>query len=149
MANSKSILNTRSAPKEIRNNTIRADQLVNYIKNDLQKYDKDLLSNQKRMKEIAQEWLAINRSEYHSIVDKYKENNYKSNELKSLITKVKNYRAEKSLLMNIPSYYVFTDAEMNEIVKVKPQKLEELKNILSPIKIKCHGEEILKIINNV
>lgn len=147
LANSKSILNTRTAPKEIRNSTIRADQLVDYIKNDLRNYDNDLLSNQKSMEEQAQKWLEINIPEYNSIANKYKENDYKSDDSELLISKLRTFRTEKSRSMKVPAYYVFNDDEMKEIARVRPQQLDELRKILSPIKIKCHGEEILKIIN--
>lgn len=50
--------------------------------------------------------------------------------------------------MNVPAYYVFTNDEMNKIIEEKPKTIEELRknNILSQIKIKCHGKEIVKIV---
>lgn len=50
--------------------------------------------------------------------------------------------------MNVPAYYVFNDAELEMIIEQRPHNIEELKKILTPIKIKVHGEEILKIIND-
>lgn len=51
--------------------------------------------------------------------------------------------------MNVPAYYIFTDEELNNILEIMPKTIEELKKkrILTDIKIKCHGEEIIKIIN--
>ena len=51
--------------------------------------------------------------------------------------------------MNVPAYYVFTDEEMKNIISSMPKTIEELRSlkILSEIKIKCHGEEIIEIIN--
>lgn len=72
LSNSKSILNTKYAPREIKNNTIRVDQLIDYIKNDIANYDRDLYSNKKTMEEIAQSFLEANVSEYVSIADRYK-----------------------------------------------------------------------------
>lgn len=55
---------------------------------------------------------------------------------------------EKSRNMNVPAYYIFTNDEMNKIIEEKPKTIEELRknNILSQIKIKCHGKEIVKIV---
>lgn len=72
LSNSKSILNTKYAPREIKNNTIRVDQLIDYIKNDIANYDKDFYSNKKTMEETAQSFLEANVSEYSSIADRYK-----------------------------------------------------------------------------
>ena len=73
LSNSKSILNTKYAPREIKNNTIRVDQLIDYIKNDIANYDKDLYSNKKSMEETAQSFLESNVSVYVSIADRYKD----------------------------------------------------------------------------
>ena len=53
LSNSKALLRDKYAPKNIRDCTIRVDQLVNYIEKDLSNYDKDLLSNKKRMYSLA------------------------------------------------------------------------------------------------
>ena len=49
--------------------------------------------------------------------------------------------------MNVPAYYIFTDKELDLLLIKRPKNIEELKLILSEIKVKCHGEEIIKIIN--
>lgn len=68
---------------------------------------------------------------------------------KNLEEELLKFRKEKSKNMNVPAYYIFTNDEMNKILEEKPRTLEELKknNILSAIKIKCHGKEIIKIVN--
>ena len=142
LANSKSILDVRRAPKEVRDNTIRVDQLVKYIENDLKHYDKDSLTSKKNMELAVKNWLDINIDEYNDISSKYK---VKDKDI--LINKLKEFRTSKSKSMNVPAYYVFNDNELNILVDKMPKDIEELKEILSPIKIKCHGEEILKIIN--
>lgn len=49
--------------------------------------------------------------------------------------------------MRIPAYYVFNNEELEQLIINKPKSIEELRNmkILSQIKIKTHGEEIVKI----
>ena len=68
---------------------------------------------------------------------------------KELREKLLKFRKEKSRNMNVPAYYIFTNDEMNKTIEEKPKTIEELRknNILSPIKIKCHGEEIVKIVD--
>lgn len=146
LANSKSILNTKYAPKEIRNNTIRVDQLVEYIKKDLMSYDKDLISSQKSMLEMGNSFLEANVTEYNSIANKYNKNEKIVNK-EDLIEQLKNFRKEKSKEMGVPAYYVFNDEELDKIIEVMPKTVEELKPILIPIKIKVHGENIINIVN--
>lgn len=157
IANSKSLLNTKYAPKEIKNNIIRVDQLINYIKNDLENYDKSLISNQKQMLELGNNILAANTDEYTSIAAKYKPKEIievlsldeKDNSNDNLEHKLREFRKDKSKKMNIPAYYIFTDEEMQKIIAYHPKSLEELKkiNILPKIKINLHGQEIIDILN--
>lgn len=67
---------------------------------------------------------------------------------KELREELLKFQKEKSRNMNVPAYYVFTNDEMNKIIEEKPKTIEELRknNILSQIKIKCHGKEIVKIV---
>lgn len=148
LANPKSILNIKYAPKDIKNSIVRVDQLVKYIENDLKHYDKDLLSNQKQMSEVAQNWLEINTNEYISIATKYRNtNNINLETVDTLSEELKQFRTTKSKKMNVPAYYIFTDKELDLLLIKRPKNIEELKLILSEIKVKCHGEEIIKIIN--
>ena len=59
------------------------------------------------------------------------------------------FRKIRSNEMKIPAYYVFTNEEFDKLVELKPKTIEQLKksNILSPIKIKTHGNEIINEIN--
>lgn len=160
LSNSKSLLNTRYAPREIREKTIRVDQLVRYIQDDLKKYDSDLFSNKKNMQELANSFLEANIEEYKSIADKYQkkmlvEKDYsdlkeeKKETFLDMISVLKKYRKEKATQMKVPAYYIFTDKELEQIVKLNPKTLEELKDakILPVIKMQCHGEEIIEIFN--
>ena len=67
---------------------------------------------------------------------------------KELREELLKFRKEKSRNMNVPAYYVFTNDEMKKNIEEKPKTIEELRknNILSQIKIKCHGKEIVKIV---
>lgn len=145
LSNSKSFLNVESAPKKMKNDIIRADQLVSYIKKDINSIDKSELLSGKKLKQVAEVWLSRSISNNSSIVNKYL--NVK-NDREKLEENLRTLRKEKSKSMNVPAYYVFTDEELNNILDVMPTTIEELKEkkILSEIKIKCHGEEIINII---
>ena len=51
---------------------------------------------------------------------------------------------------SIPAYYIFNNEELDRILEVMPKNRQELEKarILSDVKLKLHGDEILKIINN-
>ena len=49
--------------------------------------------------------------------------------------------------MNVPAYYIFNDEELNKIITLKPVTIEKLKEILPSIKVKIHGNDIIKILN--
>lgn len=160
ISNPKSIVNVKYAPREIKNHVVRVDQLLNYIKNDINNYD--LLSNQKDMKSCAEFFVEVNTNEYTSVAKKYEK--YISNDKievtkepeqkelpkdnKTLRDKLIELRTEKSKSMNVPAYYIFTNDELDKIIELNPTSTEELKNakILSDIKFKLHSSDIIKII---
>ena len=143
LANSKSILDVKKAPESVKKNTIRIDQLITYIKNDLVNYDKDLLISSNGMLKVANKFLEINTNEYSSLASKYKQVPLKNEEL---LIKLKNFRKEKAKKMNVPAYYIFNDEELNKIITLKPLNITDLKEILPAIKVKVHGDDIIKII---
>ena len=70
----------------------------------------------------------------------------KVDELKN---KLIEFRKERSKELNIPAYYVFNNDELDELIELKPKTIEELKSskILSSVKLKTHGVQIIDIIN--
>ncbi|HAB65870.1 MAG TPA: hypothetical protein DCE23_00740 [Firmicutes bacterium] len=72
LSNSKCLLNTKYAPNDVKKNTIRVDQLVGYIKRDLERYDHDMYSSKKNMVELAESFLKDNEEvEYYDIASRY------------------------------------------------------------------------------
>lgn len=72
LSNSKCLLNTKYAPNDVKKNTIRVDQLVSYIKRDLERYDHDMYSSKKNMVELAESFLKDNEEvEYYDIASRY------------------------------------------------------------------------------
>lgn len=73
LSNSKCLLNTKYAPNDVKKNTIRVDQLVSYIKKDLEGYDRDTYSSKKNMLELAESFLKDNVEEdYYNVASRYK-----------------------------------------------------------------------------
>lgn len=156
-ANHDTILDTSRAPKEIKHKILRADSLIRQIEYDINHRGNYECSNSKKaMEEIAKAYFKLSNSEdinyYEYFKKKYCNNNQTNDTLKERLIEL---RKAKSREMNIPAYYVFTNEELDRLVEIKPKTIDELKkaNILTPIKIKIHGEaiinEILKQENKV
>ena len=61
-ANGENILNTRYAPKDMKNNIIKADALIRKLEYDRDHSDKDLWDNQKGLQEWAQHFMRLNKN---------------------------------------------------------------------------------------
>ena len=72
LANPKTVVNSRFAPKVIKDKVIRADQLLRYII-DTEAQSKELPSTRKQMLECAQKFLDMNVEERPDYLDKYEE----------------------------------------------------------------------------
>lgn len=57
LANPKTVLNDKNAPKEIKDQVIRADQLIAYIKK-CEAESREMSSSDKEMREIAETWIS-------------------------------------------------------------------------------------------
>ena len=149
LANPKGFLNTYYAPKDIKSSIIRADQLISYIKRDLDKMKSSELSSEKNTKKAAEIWLSRSIVDNRDVISKYVNQMSEDNNDELIEKNLREFRKEKSQKMNIPLYYVFTDDELNSLIKNKPKTLDELRSsgILSSVKVKYHGKEILDILN--
>lgn len=167
-SNQDTILNTKKAPKDMKYKVLRADSLVRQMEYDISHRDKDeIVESKNGMEKIAKSYLDIcineNINYYNYYMNKYcnyGEENKKEEkedrqeklekvteeELKNILIEFRKNRSKK---MNIPAYYIFTNKELEELIEVKPKAVEELRksNILSEIKIRTHGKEIVDIFN--
>lgn len=161
MANSKNILNLRFAPKNYKNNVIKSDRLVEYLKNDLAKCDKDMLLDKDGMYNLAMSFiLNYNKDKNIDYKQKYAEKFLRENasekienkpEVEQLREKLIEFRKERAKEKGLPPFYVFNNMELEELLKLMPKSKEELmkSNVLSAVKVKVHGDEIIKIIQEV
>ena len=150
-ANQDTILNTNYAPKDIKYNILRADALVRQIEYDFNHRGNDeVLDSRKSMEEIAKSYLDCSSKDiinyYEFYKSKYCSNIIGNDELRDRLIE---FRKQRSNEMGVPAYYVFTNDELDKLIEVRPQSIEVLKksNILTPIKIKTHGELIINEIN--
>ncbi len=69
---------------------------------------------------------------------------------KYIKNKLVDFRKNRSKELNIPAYYVFTNDELDKILKLMPKNFEELKEskILPNVKLYNHGELIIKVITD-
>jgi hypothetical protein len=102
LANPKTVLNSRYAKKEIKDKVIKADQLINYIKEVNSKSDLMSLSD-KEMKEIADRLLALHKSSKLSFLKKYRE----------LIELVDNYDAKNDVKTVFNNKEIINDSSIN------------------------------------
>ncbi len=150
-ANKDTILNTRYAPKDVKDKVIRADALVKKIQDDFDKRDKnEFIESQKNMEKIAKSYIELSVKDDTDYYEYYK-NKYccKSTNDEELKNKMIAFRKKRSSEMSIPAYYVFTNEELDELIKLKPKSVEELRKsgILPDIKTNTHGKEIIRELN--
>lgn len=156
LANAKSTLNDRYAPKDIRKKVIRADQLIDYIKRE-EASSKDLSSSDKEMKERADriilkhkvKEMPISNSIDNAVqADPEQEVPNSSKDYDKLIETLKKYRLDKSRALQIKPYFIFNNAEMEDLIKANPKNKEEFIKIkgFSEKKYEQYGEEIINII---
>ena len=154
-ANNETILNTKYAPKDMKDKVIKADALVRKIQYDLDRTDKDIWDSKKGMEAWAQGFLKRsikNTTDYYIFYkEKYVKEEKQIVEIDNTVIKNKliEFRKNRAKELNIPAYYVFTNEELEELLKIMPKTIEDLKNskILTQIKIKTHGEHIINILN--
>ena len=153
-ANNETILNTKYAPKDIKDKVIRADALVRKIQYDLDKSDRDFWDSQKQMEQWANTFFNMNVDKNINYYEYYKDKFIGKEVVKELSDdelkkKLLDFRVARSKELNYPAYYVFNNEELDKLVELRPKTLEELKNsnVLAPIKVKTHGELIIQIIN--
>lgn len=148
-ANHDTILNTNKAPSDIKYKVLRADNLIRQIKYEINNRSKnDIFDSSKGMESVANTYLKLSVKDTVDYYKYYKDKfsldkiNNNSEDLKARLIE---FRKKRAYEMNIPPYYVFTNDELDKLLEIRPDSVEDLvkANILSPIKIKTHGIEIV------
>lgn len=166
LANPKTILSARYAKKEIKDQVIRADQLVNYIKAVYEK-SKELEFSDKQLLAWAQGFLDMHQEiqkNYIMKYDKYRcetpndgtENSAEDqlsidpNEVEEtdLYKKLKQYRLEKSREEKIKPYYIYNDNQLKDLIDKNPKTKKELLAVsgFGAAKTEKYGDAVLEIL---
>lgn len=159
LANPKTVINTKYAKKKIRDQIIRCDQLVGYIK-ELVKSSKNEVSLEKIMYERADFFLSFHTPNTTDYTKKFlAAENYKVEtkaekptipvEDTPLYKELRQYRYEASKAGGLKPYMVYNNAEMEALISAMPKTLKDLKKISGFGEVKCerYGHAILEIIN--
>ena len=168
LANPKTILKDSYAPKAIKNQVIRADQLIAYIKKVNSTGSKAVTSDQD-MERIANFFLSkhiekpIDYASCYQLKDevatqKIEENHevvtakqMESEALaineEALIKALKAFRLEQSRKEQVKPYFIFNDKQMMALIEAAPRSLDELIKVSGFGQVKCekYGNTILDI----
>lgn len=158
LANPKTVLNVKYATKDVKGKIVRADQLISKIKELDAKVEVEF--NQTTMLEIANSFQEKRKENTSDYAKKYEELLQKmdgndaceetvpESNREELVKRLKAFRLEQSRKENIKPYYIFNDAQMEDIIAKNPQTKEELLNVsgFGNVKVEKYGEEIIGIL---
>lgn len=167
LANPKTILNDKLAPKTIKQQVIRVDRLIEYIRSNNAKSDV-ATSSEKEMKQLAEFFLSAHKDNPVDYLSKYElnveaessdsviessvrvEGSDSSKQEQGVYDAIKNWRNERAKKDCVKAYIIFYNTTLDEIVAKKPQTMDELKAISGFGEVKCqkYGEELLQIVKS-
>lgn len=165
IASPKTCIKMNFTPKDIRNKIIRAEHLNYRITKDINylKRKNKMISTKKEMESLAKKFKEVYHTErninyYAEYKKEFKLDEIKKDDIEIIDINLDNndikeklieYRTNKSKELNYPAYYIFTNEELDKLLELMPKNIEELtiNKILTPIKVKMYGEDIIKIVN--
>lgn len=172
LANPKTVINMKYAKKEIKDQIIRSDQLISYIKN-LMRNSNSAIFTEKQMYELADFFLGFHTVNTQNYTKKYeaqisttitpvaeerkapveigepneaKEAN--SIEDTPIYKELKKYRYDRSVAEGIKAYYIYNNAQMEAIIAAMPTTIDSLMKLpgFGTEKCKKYGSDIVNII---
>lgn len=150
-SNGENILNTKYAPKEMKDNIVKADALIRKLEYDRNHSDKDLWDNKKSMEQWANHFIKLNVKKEENFEFDINDNECEYSNNDNLKEKLIEFRKQRSKEKNIPAYYVFNNDELEKILELMPKTIDALKKskILPDVKINFHGKDIINLINQI
>lgn len=164
LANPKTVINLKHAPKNVKDQIIRSDQLIEYIKR-LIRESKEGSSSEKDMYKLADFFVGLHKENPVDYAEKYfvdsgddldegtvyREENGSVDvaiEETPLYQALKQYRYETSRVEGVKAFYIFSNAQMEAVIAAMPRNLDELRRISGFGDVKCekYGEKILGIV---
>ncbi|MCK8058397.1 MULTISPECIES: HRDC domain-containing protein [unclassified Fusibacter] len=172
LANPKTVLNAKFAKKATKNQVIRADQLVKYIK-DQENQCKEPANSDAQLQAWAERFLTAHIDKEHDYTKKFSKYLIDQNieitavakvdepelsdilstdmpkfEDESLIKDMKKFRLERSRSEKIKPYFIYNDKQLTELIEKMPVTFEALKSVngFGDVKVNKYGDEIIEII---
>lgn len=149
MANPKTIINDKYAPKNIKERLVKADQIIECLKRLESK--RDPFRFEKDIKKVADVYIESNKEKslLKSFIAEYEKENIKGDNKETIRSELKKYRLQKAKSLNYKPYFIFNDQTLEEILSIMPRTLTDLKKIsgLGDKKIEFYGQDIINIIN--
>jgi superfamily II DNA helicase RecQ len=124
----------------------QSDEEKAIMQNELNNKENDSKIKKKEKKEKQE--IGVNAFSFELMDDKLQEK-YNLTHL-PLYNSLLNYRSEEAKRRKMAPYRIFTNQTLEEIVKIMPQNIGNLKNItgIGEAKIRDFGNDIIKLINN-
>lgn len=178
IANPKAIINRYKAPYAIKNGIIKFDQVTAMLKKQIFKHAKDGKMFESRMIEIANFLLESNKEITYDYKAKYglteedfkvvedkihqeeeiieevvekeiiEEVEVKNNSDEELYEELKKYRYNKAKEEGVKAYFIFNNATLDELVKIKPKTKDQLLKVqgFGQVKVEKYGAAIIEAI---
>ncbi|MCI9147323.1 MAG: helicase [Hungatella sp.] len=163
LANPRTVLDARYAKKEVKSQVIRADHLVDFIRETCEDSRAAELSD-KEMRNWAQSYLDMDQEQESDYLRKYEE--YKAYKApgrvqardladggagirERIIKDLRSYRWNTSQAEGIKPYMVFNDKQMMDLLEKFPADKRELKQVMGfgDVKAEKYGAEIIEILD--
>lgn len=149
MANPKTIINDKYAPKNIKERLVKADQIIECLKRLETK--RDPFRFEKDIKKVADAYIESNKEKslLKSFIAEDEKENIKDDNKETIRSELKKYRLQKAKSLNYKPYFIFNDQTLEEILSIMPRTLTDLKKIsgLGDKKMEFYGQDIINIIN--
>lgn len=161
LANPKTVINMKFAKKEVKEKIIRVDQLINYIKK-VNQENSEYYFPDDRMYDVVGFLNQLQYDDRKDYTSKYKLDPKPKSKPEPVIEAVinvpieetaiykalKEYRLLKCREKEIKAYYIFNNAQLEELCKKMPKSLDEIQQIsgFDKSRINNFGSDILKII---
>ena len=163
LANPKTVIDLKRAPKNVKDQIIRSDQLIDYIKR-LIRENKDLVSSEKEMYEMADFFVGLHKENPVDYTERYlvgDSGEVRAEAVEALPDRVeiditetpiyqalKQYRYETSKAEGIKAFYVYNNLQLEAVIAAMPKNLDELRKVSGFGDVKCekYGEGIIEIV---
>ncbi len=149
MANPKTIINDKYAPRNVKERLVKADQIIECLKRLESK--REPFRFEKDIKKVADVYIESNKEKplLKNFIVEDENENIKDDNKETIRAELKKYRLQKAKSLNYKPYFIFNDQTLEEILSIMPSTLTDLKKIsgFGDKKIESYGQDIINIIN--